>query len=178
MLEAIRSVQGWLYDDEALTLFDSVQKRAGHRMPCVVVEIGSWKGKSAIALALALGSTSAGIVFAIDPHTGSSEHRKAGAAIDTFAEFLSNIQNARVADRVRPLRMTSYEARRLFEDRSVDMLYVDGSHVYEDVRRDIEDWTPTLRPGSIVAFNDVFWPGVYKALNEGVTRVGSAFRSA
>jgi hypothetical protein len=48
-------------------------------------------------------------------------------------------------------------------------LVVDGSHRYEDVKRDIEDYLPKLKPGGIVFFDDYgpyHAPGVRRAVNE------------
>ena len=35
-----------------------------------------------------------------------------------------------------------------------DMLYVDGGHSYDAVKRDIEAWVPKVQPGGIIAFHD------------------------
>jgi predicted O-methyltransferase YrrM len=177
MLSVVRAVEGWLFEDEALALFDCVRRKMTARASCVVVEVGSWKGRSTIALALALGRPPNGHVFAIDPHTGSQEHRTGGVKVDTYPDFVRNLQVSGVEDVVRPMRMTSHEARPHFGDHSVDVLYIDGSHEYEDVRLDIHDWSSALADGAMAAFNDAFWPGVYKALNEEVTCLGSKYRS-
>ena len=177
MLRAVRPVEGWLFEDEALALFDCVVGRMTVRTSCVVVEVGSWKGRSTIALASPLGLPSNGQVFAIDPHTGSKEHRAGGVKVDTYSDFIQNLQVSGVADLVRPMKMTSHEARQHFADHSVEVRYIDGSHEYEDVRLDINDWSSALADGAMAAFNDAFWPGVYKALNETVTCLGSKYRS-
>ena len=35
-----------------------------------------------------------------------------------------------------------------------DMLFIDGSHLYEDVKRDYNDWFPKLEVGGYVMFHD------------------------
>ena len=35
-----------------------------------------------------------------------------------------------------------------------DLLYVDGGHSYDAVKRDIEAWVPKVKPGGIIAFHD------------------------
>jgi hypothetical protein len=98
-------------------------------------------------------------------------------ALDTFDNFVDNIKLAGVDGVVNPIRSTSHEACARFSKQSVHVLFIDGSHEYSDVKRDIEDWTPTLTRGAIVAFNDPLFPGVYRALRELVLTNGSQFRS-
>jgi hypothetical protein len=87
-------------------------------------------------------------------------------------EFRINIARAGVKAYVEPLVMASHAARPRFADKSVDFLFVDGSHLYADVRRDIEDWASTLKDGAVIAFNDPSDPGVYRALRELILRPG------
>jgi predicted O-methyltransferase YrrM len=42
----------------------------------------------------------------------------------------------------------------------LDLLFVDGSHRYEHVKRDFELYSPLVRRGGLVAFHDV-WPGEF-----------------
>ncbi|HEY8866738.1 MAG TPA: class I SAM-dependent methyltransferase [Solirubrobacteraceae bacterium] len=57
-------------------------------------------------------------------------------------------------------------------------LFVDGSHRYEDVLRDIDDWTSALADVATVAFHDaVTYPGVRRALEERVTPPDSPFHN-
>lgn len=55
-----------------------------------------------------------------------------------------------------------------------DYIYIDGSHVYEDVKKDFEDWLPKLSKGGLIAFHDStmyrggmpYWPGPSKLADE------------
>jgi len=141
-----------------------------------VVEIGSWKGRSTVAIALGLRARGNGRVYAIDPHTGSKEHVEVFGAIDTFGTFVQNIRDAGVSDFVEALRTSSHEARARFSDNSISVLFVDGSHEYVDVIRDIEDWIPALNDRAVIAFNDPLLPGVYRALRETVLINATAYR--
>lgn len=174
----LEGVDGWLLDEEACALHEAARRARADGGPPLVVEIGSWKGRSSIALARGLGARPepAGKVLAIDPHTGSREHRELWGEVDTYAEFLANVERAGVRDRLSPRRMTSREARAAHDGRPVHVLFIDGSHEYADVRDDLDDWLPLLAPGAVVGFNDVLWPGVLRALREKVLIPGSGLR--
>ena len=173
----LQGVEGWLHLDEARALRDAVVALEPKDQPLLVVEIGSWKGRSTISLARGLqGGGHAGVILAVDPHEGNVEHRERWGAVDTYAEFLSNLGRAGVADLVRPIRATSHQARASVDNGSVSLLFVDGSHEYEDVLQDIDDWVSALSPGAVVVFNDSSWPGVFAALRRKVVRVGTPFR--
>jgi hypothetical protein len=171
----LEGVEGWLLLGEAWALYRAVFATAEEVDSPTVVELGSWKGRSTIALASGL-SQGHGVVYAVDPHMGDDGDKLVGNQGETFLEFQANINRADVADRVRPLRSTSHKARIGFSDRSVHVLFVDASHRYKDVLQDIDDWTPTLRDHAVAAFNDPFGDGVSRALLERVLTRHSSYR--
>jgi SAM-dependent methyltransferase len=71
-----------------------------------------------------------------------------------------------------PMRMTSQDAVHQFDDASLDFVFIDASHEYEDVKDDIRVWIKKVKPGGILAGHDYyingedFFPGVKKAVNE------------
>jgi hypothetical protein len=175
LASALRGVGGWLDDDEAWALHEAVRCHPASRTALTVVEIGSWKGRATIVLASGLRARGGGSVYAIDPHADTALHAANGEE-STYDSFLANVRTAEVESYVRSVRARSAEARSRFADRSVDMLFVDGSHEYEDVLRDIDDWTPALQDVATVGFHDIVgYPGVTRALHERVLRDGSPF---
>jgi MMP 1-O-methyltransferase len=42
--------------------------------------------------------------------------------------------------------------------RPIGLLWIDGDHTAEGVRRDFSSWEPFLRPDAVVAFHDVHDP--------------------
>ena len=100
----IENVDGWLTNNEAEFLYRVARNGYGKG---VIVEIGSWKGKSTICLAKGSKDAKREKVYAIDPHLGNTELVKQG---DTFSEFMKNINFAKVDDYIIPLKMKSEEA--------------------------------------------------------------------
>ena len=54
-----------------------------------------------------------------------------------------------------------------FQDQSIDFCYIDASHEYKDVKADIQAWLPKMKPGGLLAGDDLnYYPGVLKAVEE------------
>jgi len=167
---ALEGIEGWLSVDEAWQLHQEIRRLAARRpRPLSVVEIGSWKGRSAVAMGLGLRAAGGrGRIYAIDPQ---------GAPFaDNSAEFVANLERAGVRDLVDPVPKLSQEARPGFEASEIDLLFVDGAHDYASVARDLDDWMPLLADGGVLCANDLFLPGVSRALQDRILRVGSPFR--
>jgi len=56
--------------------------------------------------------------------------------------------------RVTKIKKFSHVAADEFATRSVDIVYIDGAHDYDNVERDIMYWLPVLRPGGWIAGHD------------------------
>ena len=169
-------VDGWLSDAQGRALFRAAAGTDGRG---AIVEIGSWKGRSTTWLAA--GARLAGQrVYAVDPHHHSREYPEA----ETLDAFLANLARNGLSDVVDPLVMTSEEAAAHITG-PVELLFIDGDHSYEAVRRDAELWLPRLIEGGTVMFHDVATAGYdgprrivrqmvcRSPLFDGITRVGS-----
>ena len=162
-INTIKKIDGWLTDNEAKLLYN-LAKNAPNKG--VIVEIGSWKGKSTIALANGSREGKKIKVYAIDPHIGSEEHQKKGKKIWTFDEFKKNIKKAKLNDFVIPLKMTSKEANKKF-NKKIELIFIDGAHDYQNVKTDYELWFPKIVDGGIIAFHDTTtWDGPKKLVKE------------
>jgi predicted O-methyltransferase YrrM len=140
--ELIKDVPGWLSDEEGEALYELAQECTGKG---VIVEIGSWKGKSTICLGLGSRAGNAVRVFAVDPH---ADYR--------HGEFKDNIERAGIADLVTPVQGLSQQVADDFHE-PIELLFVDGSHDEDDVRKDFEKWVPKVVDRGTVAFHDTTW---------------------
>src|ERR1700722_13797896 len=71
--DALAGVEGWLHLDEAEELQRMVRNSPLPKdKPITVLEIGTFKGRSAISFALAVQARGIGRVYAVDPHWGGS----------------------------------------------------------------------------------------------------------
>ena len=148
-LARIAAVDGLISEEEAWLLYSLA---AGARDGCVV-EIGSYRGRSTVALALGARAGNGGPVYAVDPmveYTGPLGFQY-GRGDKT--RLLLNLLLAGVAESVWLLQTTSAAAAATWSQ-PIALLWIDGDHSYEAVRADVESWTPFLIPGGIVAFDD------------------------
>jgi predicted O-methyltransferase YrrM len=161
--DAASGVDGWLRDDEGELLFNLGRSCVGKG---VIVEIGSWKGKSTIWLGKGSEAGHGIAVWAIDPHTGSPEHHELFGDVRTFDEFKANIATAGVDRLVVPIVSSSQQAAERFE-KPVELIFIDGAHDYESARADFDAWYPKLVEGGVMAFHDTTaWEGVRRIVLE------------
>lgn len=143
------------------------------------VEIGCWKGRSACFLGVEILNSGKEISLdCVDTWEGSEEHigyevlREDGL----YKEFIHNIEP--IKHIINPIRMTSLEAAKLYEDESLDFVFLDASHKYKDVKEDMEAWYPKVKQGGIFAGHDYpTWPEVVKAVDEFFNPPGMIFTS-
>jgi predicted O-methyltransferase YrrM len=140
---------GWLEREEALFLHELAKLVNPDNG---IVEIGSYEGKSTVALAS--GAREGVITYAIDPHTGDISEANAGILVDTYEKFISNIETANLSTRVNAKRMTSVEASSLYDGKPIGLLFIDGWHSTQAVVEDIESWAPFLDENAIIVFDD------------------------
>lgn len=154
------TLEGWMSDSELQWLAERAQEHKS------IVEIGSFLGRSTSALA----ANTDGIVYALDDWHGPRDktvqvqewREKVGDAFvehgySTFINNVSGFGNVRSmpCDHASPPEVPS-----------PDMVFIDGSHEYSDVKRDIVYWKSKLAPGGLLCGHDYNWDGVYEAVGE------------
>jgi len=126
----------------------------------VIVEVGSFKGSSTYALAL--GCVERNVkVYAVDTWMGSpggvDEWGKRGGVFTLgshLEEFKRNLKEFIDSGIVIPLEMSSAGAL-MYEPRLEPyLLFIDGSHQYEDVLFDVTCWWGRLKARGLMAVHD------------------------
>jgi predicted O-methyltransferase YrrM len=148
-------VDGWFSPDQV----NRVATRAA-AVPASgrIVEIGSFRGRSTIAIARS--APEGAEIVAIDPHAGNDrgpqeiEGFEAEAAQD-HEVFLSNLARAGVGERVRYVRKFSHDAHDDV-DGTIDVLHIDGAHRFGPARDDIRTWGARVVPGGSMLIHDSF----------------------
>ncbi len=175
MARMFESIEGWFDFDD---IYELALRRSSHNKPAHFVEIGAYKGRSSCYLAERIAETGKAIqfdvvdTFAGDPDVGER---------DLWPEFSANLARAGVLARVEAHRCTSLAAAPQFADGSLDFVFLDARHTFEDVKQDLAAWWPKLRPGGLFAGHDYqHWPGVRAAVDAfvAVRGLGHAFRTS
>jgi predicted O-methyltransferase YrrM len=131
------------------------------------VEIGSWKGRSSVYMAVEIINSKKLIKFdCVDTWKGSVEHVNDPFIIEDklFDEFIKNIEP--VKNIINPIRLSSKDASKTYDDEPLNFIFIDASHEYEDVKDDIIHWLPKLKKGGIMAGHDIAAENVNKAVYE------------
>lgn len=169
------SYEGYLYRTEGARLcWLATQVPAGRE----IVEIGSFKGKSACYLARGVQIMRPGLrpmVHCVDLWDigGQGEYVHLGFdEPETYDTFKRQVSQAGAKPDVAPWKADSVTAGRNWHGLPIGLLFIDGDHRYEPVWADIEAWTPHLAPGAWVAFHDYYdkFPGVIRAVDEWVAQ--------
>ena len=153
--DALDGIEGWFSPDQVGRLSArAASVPAGGK----VVEIGSFRGRSTVAVGL---SAPDGVeIVAIDPHAGNDrgpqeiEGYEDEAAEDNTV-FLKNLAKAGVSDRVRHVRKFSHDAHGDVEG-DIDVLHIDGAHRFRPARDDIVTWGKRVTPGGSMLIHDSF----------------------
>jgi len=156
-LEVALEVEGQVSPKELLVLMDlASQVRRGH----VIVEIGTYRGRSAVALALGSRLGCGGRVYAVDPHLEFRGAKGGQFGPQDMAALYANLDRAGVGELVAVACLPSTAVAKTWPEQNVGLLWLDGDHSYEGVRSDFDAWFPHVVSGGTVVFHDVDAPGV------------------
>lgn len=67
---------------------------------------------------------------------------------------------------IKYINHTSWNAHSLIEDKSLNILHIDGDHSYEGVTKDLTLYYPKMKKRSIIIIDDIIWHGIRKASDD------------
>jgi hypothetical protein len=157
--------------------FENIYKYAVEKFGCGshFVEVGSWKGMSSCYMSVEIINSGKNIKFdCVDTWKGSEEHLNPQSSYFNgnllsdddwlYNLFLKNVNP--VINTINLVRGISWEMSKLYDDKSLDFIFIDAAHDYDSVTKDILSWVPKLKEGGLIGGHDYSHPPVKKAVDE------------
>lgn len=168
-------LNGWNFKHQ---IFDDLVEQV---RPKVIIEVGTWKGASALRMARAckrLGLNTK--IYCVDTwlgavefwtdlsHTPERDLMLVNGYPQIYYQFLSNVIHEGFTDMIIPIPNTSATGAKILKHLGVvaDLIYIDGSHEYEDVKSDIDKYMTLLNWSGVMFGDDYGWADVKKAVDE------------
>ncbi len=154
--------KGFLPDNEAVGL-RTAAKCAPHG---VLLEVGSYCGKSAVHLGIVARSRNS-LLFSVDHHRGSEENQPGWEwhdtdvvdaridKMDTLPFFRATIHDAGLESTVVAVVGESAKIGSAWRT-PLALCFIDGGHGREVAHADFDAWVPHVQPGGLLAIHDVF----------------------
>ena len=163
-----KEIEGWFnMENQYLELLENTPEGG------IFVELGAYKGKSTSFIVTEMINRNRDIQFyTVDTFQGDSgstdsKEIEAYKQVDTskmLDEFTENTKH--LHEKLNVLINNSDLCAKMFEDNSVDTIFIDAGHSYEAVIKDIAAWLPKMKDGSIMAGHDYnSWAGVKEAVD-------------
>jgi hypothetical protein len=152
-------IPGWF---DFADIYNHLVERASDG--AIFVEVGAYLGRSSIYLASRIKRSGKKIrLYVVDlwdgwVYSACQADASLSQAKDVFGEFVRNVRRAKVEDVIYPLKMSSEQAAELFEDGTLDFVFLDADHAYSSVRRDLEGWFPKVKRRGVLGGHDYLNP--------------------
>jgi predicted O-methyltransferase YrrM len=155
-------IEHWLYEDEmALHFGVGAFAPSGGR----IVEIGSWQGASAIFLAGGIARRGTGKLTCIDPFLGAPPWLGQHPDFVTYPKFIRYTKETGVAPWIEVRTGESGAIASVWEAEPIDAVFIDADHSFLGALRDFECWTPKVKPGGLIMFDDADDPALPELLD-------------
>jgi hypothetical protein len=136
--------------------------------PTVFIELGTHNGNSYFSFCQAISPLNIKTnTYAVDLWTGD---KHSGYYDNDVFEYVSKINNENYSHFSNLLKMSFDDALGYFNDKSVDLLHIDGLHTYESVKHDFDSWLPKMSEKGVIILHDTNVRergfGVWRFMNE------------
>lgn len=141
----------------AVTEAEAMQLNAWAQEMESIVEVGSFQGYSSHALL----SGCKGTVYCVDHFQGSRDPKDSSCTRSGKVQFLESCGGF---PNLVLMEESSLTASRRFAPKSIDMVFIDAGHLYEEVLQDLFSWAPVAT--KLICGHDAHLLGVYAALKD------------
>lgn len=152
-----QNIEGWFSEEDA-----QIYSLAIYRCPSPahIVELGSYKGRSAAYAAVEIANSKKAIRFdCIDIWQPNLMYNDLDFA--AFRQNMSPVENYYNAIKMDATRASSY-----YSDNSLDFVFIDADHSYEAVKHDIQTWWSKIKPNGMIGGHDEQHEPVSRAVKE------------
>jgi hypothetical protein len=160
--------------------------------PEIIIEVGTWKGQSAITMAKSVRENNLNsVIYCVDTWLGAiefwtdlsyTEERNLilkNGYPQIYYQFLSNVVHNNLQDIILPFPNTSLIAARYFIKNNIKskMIYIDGSHDEDDVYMDLKYYYNILENGGVMFGDDFSWYQVRNAVDKFTNEMGIKYET-
>jgi len=135
-----------------------------------VVEIGAYKGLSTVHVAAGRKVVNAkNSIYVIDPFCDAEDKGGTGNKSYFKQDFINNVERCGLTYEVIIVEGLSNHLHGWIGTKcggNIELLFIDGDHTYDGVKRDYNLYYPMVKVGGLIAFHDSGFEGIAKALAE------------
>lgn len=122
-----------------------------------ILEIGSFEGSSAVYFSDYMLDHPEATLNCVDPFDSNDPTTPfTMSGNDTMIRFMNNISQSKNFQKITLKKMYSSEFYKT-NSKTFNFIYVDGSHLVEDIKIDFRECLTILEIGGILAFDDYKW---------------------
>ncbi|MES2499602.1 MAG: class I SAM-dependent methyltransferase [Pseudomonadota bacterium] len=161
--QCYNSTEGMVSFDEAMLLYSLARDS---KSGCIV-EVGSYRGRSSVFLGKGSIDGFNAPVYAIDPHKSFVGVLGGVFGPKDRTTFYRAMLENECSEIVSLINLSSELFAHAWQE-PISLLWIDGDHSYDGVKRDFDCWLPSLQPNAKIAFDDATDPdlGPRKLINE------------
>jgi len=146
---------------EEMTDYDEFYSQMANLLPdnCIVVEVGAANGRSAIMLAEMLSDLGKNFtMYVVD--------NMAYGGADQRNTIIGHMVSSGMGSKIKLMEMSSLDASCHFNDHSLDFVFVDSSHEYEETKAAARLFYLKLKDERFLSGHDINTPAVKEAILE------------